>query len=157
MDFSHQQLQTFARWFIILIWTGGFLAILMLLQSPESPVVVHGKATADSVAFSTTIGIAVPVEPEVPMPAERAVSSTSIDLNNELLVFHSKSAFLEYFESQYSVEELLHEYDAALVKSGGTTQMQGRIVVQPNTTAQGKRFDQQYKLKVKFDIKPVPQ
>lgn len=93
-----------------------------------------------------------PIENEAvsyPQSAKRAAQPN-------LLVFNSKNAFLEYFESQYPVEELLDQYETSIRKTG-VNAPPNKILVQVAVLNGGKKFGQKYQLEFKFNIKPVPQ
>jgi hypothetical protein len=71
--------------------------------------------------------------------------------NNMRLVFQSSSSFIEYFRYQYDEQELTRS-----LQNAGHAGQGALIEVQPRKNKSGNNFDQQYRVKVRFAIKPVP-
>jgi hypothetical protein len=145
---------------IVAIWVLGIGACLYLLF-PSYQWSVFAFQKTKSAKQSSSLGLQgherylAEIELMSPVSSGNLAQASPVAIPN-LLVFSTKKAFLEYFGSKYPVDELLEPYEASLRKSGMGGPA-GKIIVEAYGKKKGRKFGQQYKVTVKFDIKPVPQ
>ena len=146
--------------FIVAIWVLGIGACLYLLL-PAYQWSVFSFQQNKSANQSATIGLQgqdryfAELETMAPATSGNLKQQTRSAIPS-LLVFSNKKAFLEYFGSKYPMEELLEPYESSMRKSGMVNGA-GKIIVEAYGKKKGRKFGQQYKVTIKFDIKPVPQ
>lgn len=162
MELTHKQIRQLVNILIGLIWVVGFVS-LYLLGNPAylSPTkqgmlapVLPGAGTQKSVGFD------VPdksFENEKTNGDLRPVQNVQLTPQRETrrFEFSSKNSFLEYFDSQYPVNELLAQYDAAVLRAGSGSNPD-KIVVEKVPVSKGNTFNENFKVSVRFSIKPVP-
>lgn len=153
---------------IILLWLGAVLAIVFIYTKSQSalkglPMVNKYKPVNNSKSNNQKYNSVKLTKPESSMLIKDTsiqqtignVKASEKDKGNPL-VFLSEEAFISYFQDEFSREELMLSFEKVSAQRKIDGRNNSLEVNKINSNKLGK-FDDQYRLKVRFSVKPVPQ
>ncbi len=161
MKTTHEQIKQVASFLIIMIWVVGFIALYFLAADLQADHSNSNLPALSSKTFRGSVGLNVPdksfdnegINSEL-RPVQHIRPNQEIKTGR--FEFSSKNSFLKYFENQFPVNDLLAQYDAAIARAGSGSTPE-KIVVESVPSRKGEAFNENFKVSVRFSIKPVPQ
>jgi hypothetical protein len=151
-------LQQIGKWTTWVLWALCLGAILLVLYgTPPVKEISTGAANLaqimPDVQSHDTSEIAV--SKMIARPTKNATGSLGSSADEPLL-FPGKTAFINHFKNSYAEAELQESYNDALARAGGGPGNPAVWVYPKKKPSNSPNFAGNYKVRLRFDIKPVP-